>query len=77
MDVARHVIRGRNIVSIDSLTPEQIAINKSGQILTIVGTFFAVSVTTVLLRFYVRIKMVKTFGKDDWAMMVALVSYII
>ncbi|KAH7366586.1 hypothetical protein BKA66DRAFT_470539 [Pyrenochaeta sp. MPI-SDFR-AT-0127] len=77
MDVARHFIRRQTAVSVESLTPEQIAINKSGSILATVATLFAVTTAVVLLRFYVRIRMVKTFGNDDWAMMFALLCCIV
>ena len=43
------------------------------QILTITGTFFAAAALIVLLRCYVRITMLKVFGADDYAMVIALV----
>lgn len=37
------------------------------------GSVFAVAASVVLLRIFVRIRIVKSFGKDDWAMILAMV----
>lgn len=55
-------------------TPEELAFNVAPRILTITGTFFAIAAMVVLLRCYVRIKMLKVFGGDDYVMLLAMVS---
>lgn len=45
-------------------SPEYMAENQAGRLLAVEGSLFALSTTTVLLRFYVRIFMLKTFGWD-------------
>jgi hypothetical protein len=47
--------------------------NQAARLLAVEGSLFALSTTAVLLRFYVRIFMLKTFGWDDGMMLVALV----
>ncbi|ORX97794.1 hypothetical protein BCR34DRAFT_607135 [Clohesyomyces aquaticus] len=54
------------------LTPEQIAFTNADEILSIVGSFFAVAAFVVLLRCYVRIAMLKVFGIDDYLMVLAM-----
>lgn len=55
------------------LTPEQIAYNNAPEILAITGTFFTAAMIVVLLRFYVRLVMLKLFGIDDYVMVFAMV----
>ena len=55
-------------------TPEEIAYTNAPSILAITGSFFAAAVIVVLLRCYVRIKMLKVFGIDDYIMLFATVS---
>lgn len=53
------------------LTPEYIAFTNAPILLTQFGSLFAVTSVIVLLRFYVRACMIKSFGKDDWLMLLA------
>jgi hypothetical protein len=45
-------------------SPEYMAENQAARLLAVEGSLFALSTTAVLLRFYVRIFMLKTFGWD-------------
>ncbi|KAJ8118158.1 hypothetical protein OPT61_g815 [Boeremia exigua] len=53
------------------LTPEYIAFSNAPVLLTQFGSLFAVTSVVVVLRCYVRAFMIKSFGKDDWLMMLA------
>lgn len=55
-------------------TPEEIAFDKSSQLLAITGTFFTLAALIVILRCYVRISMLRVFGTDDYTMVLAMVS---
>lgn len=57
-----------------SLTPEYMAYSNAQRILSITGTFFTAALIIVLLRCYVRAVMLRVFGKDDYMMVVAMVS---
>jgi hypothetical protein len=52
--------------SVPTLSPEYIAYTNAPEILSITGTFFALAVIVVLLRCYVRLAMLKVFGRDDY-----------
>ncbi|KAF2829246.1 hypothetical protein CC86DRAFT_464898 [Ophiobolus disseminans] len=52
-------------------SPEYMAENIAPQLLAVEGSLFALSMTAVLLRLYVRGFMLKTFGWDDWMMVVS------
>lgn len=54
-------------------TPEILAYNNAPQIVSITAAFFALAAIVVLLRCYVRIAMLKTFGADDYVMVLAMV----
>jgi hypothetical protein len=56
------------------LTPEYVAFTNAPHLLAMAGSAFSIAAAVVLLRIYVRILVVKSFGRDDWAMVVALVS---
>ena len=45
-------------------SPEYLAENQAGRLMAVEGPLFALSTTAILLRFYVRIFMLKTFGWD-------------
>lgn len=49
--------------------------DRSQQILAIGTTFFILAWLVVLLRIYVRAYMIKSWGVDDWAMMLALACF--
>lgn len=53
------------------LTPEYIAYTNAPALLTKFGSMFAVTSLIVVLRCYVRAVMIKSFGKDDWLMLLA------
>ncbi|KAL1798660.1 hypothetical protein ACET3X_002697 [Alternaria dauci] len=53
-------------------SPEYMAENQAGRLLAVEGSLFALSTTAVLMRFYVRVFMLKTFGWDDVMMAIAL-----
>jgi hypothetical protein len=57
------------------ITPEEITYDNSPQILAITGTFFAAAAIVVLLRCYVRIRVLRVFGIDDWVMLGAMVCF--
>ncbi|OAL54457.1 hypothetical protein IQ07DRAFT_558600 [Pyrenochaeta sp. DS3sAY3a] len=52
-------------------SPEYLAENQAPRLLAVEGTLFALAISTVLMRFYVRIFMLKTFGWDDWMMVIS------
>jgi hypothetical protein len=56
------------------LTAEYIAYTNASHILGVVGSFFTLAAIVVLLRCYTRFFVLKTFGRDDWAVVVAMVS---
>lgn len=47
------------------------------QILGITGSFFTLAAIVVLLRCYVRLRLLKTFGADDYVMLLAMVGQIL
>ena len=49
--------------------------DRSTQVLAIGTTFFILAWIVVLLRVYVRAYMIKSWGVDDWAMMLALLCF--
>jgi len=53
------------------LTPEYIAFTNAPVLLTQFGSLFAVASVVVFARCYVRWFMIKSFGKDDWLMLLA------
>ncbi|KAJ4992441.1 hypothetical protein SVAN01_02150 [Stagonosporopsis vannaccii] len=53
------------------LTPEYIAFTNAPVLLTQVGSLFAVTSIIVFSRIYVRTCMIKSFGKDDWLILLA------
>ncbi|KAJ4371820.1 hypothetical protein N0V86_008374 [Didymella sp. IMI 355093] len=53
------------------LTPEYIAFTNAPILLTQFGSLFAVASVVVFARCYVRWFMIKSFGKDDWLMLLA------
>ncbi|KAJ4344120.1 hypothetical protein N0V95_006324 [Ascochyta clinopodiicola] len=53
------------------LTPEYIAYTNAPRLLTQFGALFGIASLVVALRCYVRAVMIKSFGKDDWIMLLA------
>lgn len=47
---------------------------RSQAILATAAVFLGISQITVLLRFYVRLRIVRSFGVDDWIMLAAMVG---
>jgi hypothetical protein len=60
--------------SMAALTPDDIAFTNAPNLLAKAASEFSIAAAVVLLRIYVRTIMVRSFGKDDWAMLAALVS---
>lgn len=56
------------------LSPEAIAYTNGPVLLAQTGSLYAVALLTVLLRSYSRWFIVRSFGKDDWTMIAAVVS---
>ena len=55
------------------LDPTYVAENVLARWLGITGTFTVLATIIVLMRIYIRAWMVKSFGYDDWFMVVAMV----
>jgi hypothetical protein len=53
------------------LTPEYVAFTNAPVLLMQFGSLFAVASVVVFARCYVRWFMIKSFGKDDWLMLLA------
>jgi hypothetical protein len=53
------------------LTPEYIAFTNAPVLLTQFGALFGAAAVVVVLRCCVRALMIKSFGKDDWIMLLA------
>lgn len=47
--------------------------NRGGEILAICGTLVGLSLVIVLLRIWVRVRIVKQVGADDWTIIAAMV----
>lgn len=58
---------------VSHLPPEYIAYTNSPALLTKAGSIFGIAASVVLLRIYVRVRVLKSFEKDDWAMILAMV----
>ena len=59
--------------SAEKLTPDYVAFTNAPHLLAMAGSAFGIAAAVVLLRIYVRVIVVRSFGRDDWAMAVALV----
>lgn len=59
------------IPDLKHLRPEYIAYSNAPALLAQTGALFGTAVLIVILRCYVRAKILKSFGKDDWAMLLA------
>ena len=57
-----------------NLTSEYIAFTNAPALLAQAGSVFGIAAVVVVLRVYVRVRMLNSFGKDDWAMVLAMVS---
>lgn len=55
------------------MTPEYLAFNNKGEILSITGTFTGIALVAVLFRVYVRCVMLRVFGMDDYIIVLAMV----
>ncbi|CAF3472934.1 unnamed protein product [Fusarium graminearum] len=54
---------------------EPAAETRGPELMAVIVTFFALSLISCVLRFYVRIFMIKAFRGDDWLMAIAMMSY--
>lgn len=55
----------------DFSNPDYIAYTNASLLLTQTGALFGVTAFIVVLRCYVRVVMLRCFGKDDWTMLLA------
>jgi hypothetical protein len=63
--VYRHLVsRQMGPPVIPQRSPEYLAENQAGRLMAVEGPLFALSTLAIMLRFYVRIFMLKTFGWD-------------
>jgi hypothetical protein len=60
--------------NISAISPDVMNYTNGPVLLAQTGSFFAVALLTVCIRSYSRRFIVNSFGKDDWAMLFALVS---
>jgi hypothetical protein len=58
-------------INSDLSNPDYIAYTNSPQLLTQAGILFGVTAFVIFLRCYVRVVMLRCFGKDDWTMLLA------
>ncbi|KAL1596353.1 hypothetical protein SLS60_008999 [Paraconiothyrium brasiliense] len=70
---AEKVMKRQASSVIPSLSAGFIAYTNAQRILSITGTFFTAALLIVLLRCYVRVVMLRVFGKDDYMMVVSTV----
>jgi hypothetical protein len=56
------------------LTSDELAYTNAPQLLAITGSFFSLAALAVVLRCYVRLRLLKIFGADDYVMLLAMVS---
>jgi hypothetical protein len=55
------------------LSPDLIAFSNAHNLMAKAGSMFAICALTVMLRCYVRVIILKSFGADDWTMLLAFV----
>lgn len=61
----------------DDSVPFPPDINRGSEILVVCGTLVGLSVAVVILRIWVRAKMVRLVGLDDYFMIAATVRYLV
>ena len=71
-EVMMNILQPRQAIP-TPLDPAWIAEDNRPNLFAIAGTFLTVSILMVILRIYVRIRILKTFGPDDYVMVAALV----
>ncbi|KAK6065516.1 integral membrane protein [Seiridium cupressi] len=49
--------------------------NRGPAVAGVAWTFFILAFATVVLRFYVRLGVIRAFGTDDWFMLLAMISF--
>jgi len=54
---------------LSNFSPEFIAFTNAPTLLSQAGALFGAAALVVLLRFYVRVAILRSFGKDDWIML--------
>lgn len=59
------------IPGVDHLDPEYIAYTNAPTLLMQSGALFGATTLVVVLRCYVRVVMLRSFGKDDWTILLA------
>jgi len=60
-----------------SPSPELIAYSNANNLIAEAATLCFIATLTVLLRCYARIVVIKSFGNDDWTMILAMVSVLL
>lgn len=60
--------------ALSDLAPEIIAFSNAPALLAQTVPFFGVAALVVFARCYVRAVMLRAFGRDDWTMLLAMVS---
>jgi hypothetical protein len=56
------------------ISPELLAFNNAHNLMAKAGSMFAICALTVILRCYVRVIILNSFGADEWTMLLAFVS---
>jgi hypothetical protein len=56
------------------LSPESLSYNNGPTLLAQVSSVWAIAIVVVLARCYARVQLIKSFGTDDWIMLLAMVS---
>lgn len=59
---------------LSDLDPDIVAFSNAPALLAQTAPFFSIAALVVIGRCYVRIAMLRAFGRDDWAMLLAMVS---
>ena len=67
-----HILQTRQAAPA-SLDPAWVAEDNRPNLFAITGTFISLAILVVILRIYVRIRIIKTLGPDDYVMILALV----
>jgi hypothetical protein len=55
------------------ISDADIAYSNASSLMVQAGTIFGIALAITLLRCYVRLVMLKSFGKDDWTIIVSMV----
>jgi len=56
-----------------AVSDAEISYSNASNLMIQAGTIFGIALAVTLLRCYVRLVMLKAFGKDDWTILVSMV----